>query len=745
MIAFFVGIAVLIICAVVTSDRKRLIPPKDKTPIDDKKIIKSAEPKEVPTAAEPTTAEFKNSGGLNILLYVGCFLVIAALMGYVSTVDKDLIPPIVLTVTSIALVASILIFKFVKFLKPSSYAFNLTALIMFLCWIPSLEALGLSWGYSCLASFLFLTGAGIISASIFKDKALWYVPASSLIGLLISTFAVIDDEIAAEYRLFIYGSVVAFMLLGIALRYFWKAKVTWLPIQTRHVTRSFSFVYPILGGFFALFACDDLGRFPFILTIFALLLSIYLVLDQIIVKKKSLINMLRICLEFVCIALAIDLSFMPAFANDTDLQRNIILFTILISSIVQGIISILLFATKHDEESHSRERWVFAISLIGLAICSTIATAEKGYSSITSSDFMITFIALSAQFATIIFSLLALFFDRNPLMLIITSLSLCEITLSNLNNSSVAACIILSVGAVIFSASYSALRKMDKKYALIASILPATFCTLLGLSIGEQESIAYIPVLGIGISMAVQGFILKNAGLRIAGVYVTALGIINAWSSMRTGFTIIESSPCRNIYRNRYDIMPCHNSTIDYPIWVYVIDSIICLVPPAAAFFLSIFDKKKPKTLQDGTVTTSITPNFMIGGILAIINAVFIIPFLYADLDFLNFTLALAMLIGLLIWSAAKKWMSFEVTSLVAILFLVLEKVGENIWITLIIAGMGIIGIVIFISYKNYKKFNNNQTAAPASASAPKVQEKTEPNTVEQPAKEEPKVEEKKD
>ena len=41
MIAFFVGIAVLIICAVITSDRKRLIPPKDKAPIEDKKIIKS--------------------------------------------------------------------------------------------------------------------------------------------------------------------------------------------------------------------------------------------------------------------------------------------------------------------------------------------------------------------------------------------------------------------------------------------------------------------------------------------------------------------------------------------------------------------------------------------------------------------------------------------------------------------------------------------------------------------------------
>ena len=116
MIAFFVGIAVLIICAVVTSDRKCLIPPKDKAPIEDKKNIKPAGPKEVPAAAEPTTAEFENSGGLNILLYVGCFLVIAALMGYVSTVDKDLIPPIVLTVTSIALVASILIFKFVKYI-----------------------------------------------------------------------------------------------------------------------------------------------------------------------------------------------------------------------------------------------------------------------------------------------------------------------------------------------------------------------------------------------------------------------------------------------------------------------------------------------------------------------------------------------------------------------------------------------------------------------------------------------------
>ena len=740
MLAFFVGVAVLIICAVITSERKYLIPPKEKTSVEDKKQTKQAEAKEVAATTEPEKKEFKNSDGLNILLYVGCFLVIAALMGYVSTVDEALIPPIVITVTCLALMASILIFKFVKFLKPSSYAFNVSSLIMFLFWIPSLEAIGLSWGYAFLASFLFLTGAGVISASIFKHKALWYVPAFSLIGLLTSALSIIDTEVGLNDKLMAYGCVVGFMWLGIFLRYCWKAKVTWLPIQTRHVTRTFSFVYPIISGFFTLIACESLDDYPFILTIFTVLLSFYLVLEHIIIKNKAITNILRVCLEGVCIALAIDISYGVVTMEGEAFQQNVILLTILISSFIQGLISIIMFATKHDEESHSRERWVFAASIVGLAICAMFGAATMTSSSLAiKGDMMNTVITLSAQLLTILFAAIALFLDRNPLMLIVAAIGLCDITMTNLEDSPVIACIILSVGAIIFSVSYSALRKIDEKTALPASLISAGICTLFGLGIGAEEAISYIPILGIGLSMATQGFILKNKGLRISGVYITAVGLISAWASIRTDYKIVTPSTSR--YR--------FASTVSYPDWVYVFDAITCLIPPAAAFLLSLFDNKKTKTLKDGTETTRMTPNFIVGGVLAILNAVIVIPSLEGDLQFLFSTLSLAMLIGLLVWSAAKKWMGFEIASLIAILILVLENVGDNLWITLIIAGMGIIGIVVFISYKNYKKFNNDQATAPA----PKVEAKTEQPAVEAPkveAKteqptEEPKSEEKKD
>ena len=110
----------------------------------------------------------------------------------------------------------------------------------------------------------------------------------------------------------------------------------------------------------------------------------------------------------------------------------------------------------------------------------------------------------------------------------------------------------------------------------------------------------------------------------------------------------------------------------------------------------------------------------IVGAILTISNAVSILPSIGTGVEFLCFTIALAMLIGLLIWSAARKWLGFEIASLVAILVLVLRSVGDNIWLTLIIAGMCIIGIVIFISYKNYKKFNNSQP----TENAPKSEEK---------------------
>ena len=93
--AFLLGIIVLIVCAIITTERKNLIPDEDKVsakaiPEKTKKLSTKAQA----TAETTKSAEFKNSVGLNILLYVGCFLIIAAIMGYVSTVEKELIPPI---------------------------------------------------------------------------------------------------------------------------------------------------------------------------------------------------------------------------------------------------------------------------------------------------------------------------------------------------------------------------------------------------------------------------------------------------------------------------------------------------------------------------------------------------------------------------------------------------------------------------------------------------------------------------
>jgi hypothetical protein len=211
---------------------------------------------------------------------------------------------------------------------------------------------------------------------------------------------------------------------------------------------------------------------------------------------------------------------------------------------------------------------------------------------------------------------------------------------------------------------------------------------------------------------------LKKSGLRIAGVYLATLGIIIAWASAREGFSIATKSRYFHSY--------------SYPVGVYITDILVSLVPPAAAFLLSLFDKVKPKTLKDGTVTTSFSPNFIIGFILAVFNTLVVIPSVArSDASFLGFTIALIVLIGLLIWSVAKKWIGFEITALCAILILVFENVGDNIWITMSLAGIIIIGVVVFISYKNYKKLGNNQPAvAPTASPEPKAEEQkanTEP------------------
>ena len=718
MIAFFVGIVVFIICATITSERKSLIPEKVKTIVKNvSKKSKDVATKESATSvkAEP---EFKNSTGLNILLYVGCFLIVAALMSYVSTVNEELIPPIVLTVTAITLIASILFFKFVKFLKPSSYAFNVSALVMFLSWIPLLEALGLDNNYAALASFFFLTGASVISAAIFKHKALWYVPAFSAIGLIICTLSVIDMEIDLNDALLVYGAILAFMALAIAFRFFWKAKVTWLPVQTRHATRSFSFIYPVIASFFALAGVDRIDEYPFALTLFAILLSFYLALDSILLKKKKLISIVRVCLEAVCITTAIDICFgLIPDASDA-MHRNVVLATILASSFVQAFISVIFFAIKHDEESHAHERFVFAAAITGFAIVSMVSNLNSSYASyVPNSDIFGGPIMIGAQLSIIVFALITMLLDKNPLMLIVVALGICDAALTSLDSSPVVACAILSACAVIFSISYLPLRKLYEKHSLAASIASGSIAAVIALYLGGPESVSYIPLLAIGLSLAIQGFLLNKAGLRIAGVYLTAFGIIAAWSSVRDGFMITSTI---NIRYPRY----AHS----YPVGIHIADTLLCLVPAGAAFLLSLFDKAKAKTLKDGTITKNFTVNYVIGFVLAVFASIILIPDASYDVEFFGFTISLIVLIALLIWSAARKWFGFEIAALCAILILVREDIGDNIWITMSLAGVGIIGIVIFISYKNYKKLNSGQPGvAPTTTPEPKaVESKTD-------------------
>lgn len=702
MIAFFVGVVALIICAVVTSERKNLIPPKNEAVSDSntKKPKKTETSITKQASAVESQQEFKNPTGLNILLYVGCFLIIASLTSYVSSVDEALVPPIVLSITLLALIASILIFKFVKFLKPSSYAFNISALVMFLFWIPSLEALGLEYDSAALASFFFSTVAGIISAAIFKHRALWYAPAISIIGLIITALNTLSIEFGLDSILALYGTVVVFMALGISLRYLWKSKASWLPVQIRHAVRTFSFVYPALAFFFTLVALDDIEKYPFVLTIFTALLSFYILLDSILFKKKSFMSILRICLSAVCITLAIDACFGLAHEESSLFHKNIILSVILANSIVQGLISCLFFAIKHDEKSHAHERPVFAASLVGFGLCSMISSIDYSFSSYVSHDLFSDIITITSELAIVIYSLFALILDRNPLMLIITAMGICDFAVVNFDTSSPIACIILSVGAVIFSISYSALRKLFEKHSLEASIISAIICALAALFLGSENHITYIPILAIGLSLAIQGFLLDKSALRIAGIYIAALGIVTAWGSVRSEFLVTTPG--------------FFHVEHSYPSFVYIMDILMCLVPPAAAFLLSLFDKAQFKTLKDGTTIKNFTPNFVIGFVIAVFNTIFIISN-FNNVSFFAFTISLFVLLALLIWSLVRKWTGFEIAALCAVLLLVFEFAGDNIWLASIIAGTILIGIVVYVSYKNFKKQNAKPVDAPAN------------------------------
>lgn len=310
--------------------------------------------------------ERSNSTAMNILLYIGSFLIVGSMMLFIQ--DTPEVMPVVLIIATILIYsAGLLIYRFVDYLTPVSIAFTYSAMILFPLWyyaftecnIPSNVALFVS----TLISFCAYVGATFVVESRIAGwlSYIWLI----LVGW---TGANLIGEQALTYSFFIWPSLVAFLP-----NLCWSLRVKWLPVPFRKATRVLA---DLLTPVFAVFAIlclsvENIGQdYPALRTIVAALAVGNGLISWITSKKRIYLLALRFYIQAFIILLVADIlnySFIKEamFTGGVNIGTELTMAIVwLVSFLGQTICS--LFIPQRNEDDKRLEHGVLIASLVGV-------------------------------------------------------------------------------------------------------------------------------------------------------------------------------------------------------------------------------------------------------------------------------------------------------------------------------------------------------------------------------------------
>jgi len=737
MFLAIVAAAIAVVLSLIVSSNRKTMIENDNDRKTEPKQIASA-PK-APVAAAKEVAP-KNIATLNHILDLGCFFFVAALFSFYFFTDSELFPVISIICTLTILFASWLVRAFVPFLRNSAIYFNVTALVTFVFWPSSISELSgnaIDGNTAWIISSSIVLITSIISAVVFKNRALWHFCSIMLTILLASiAFCVGKDYIPSAHELdknttaYQSGIGIAYyivpifsMIFAIACYYIWKSKSN-IPVPMRAAVR-FSVYFHIATTILATISAreDMLSGLtcPFLPSIVILLILLMFTIG-LVLQKKGKRNFLafRLILQALIIAITMDIDYSFNQFNE-EIFSTVIAFAFLISGIIQAVISCVLMAKHPNEKCHSRERFVLAAAIASIAaaqalFCSISDTgiwASKDslyYSPNDSSQEGLCQIAhlfgyISPIISTL-FCIYAIFSDRNARMLVPAALLLSSIIIQAAHYypagdityipTAAAAFIfgILSVGACF---SYYAIKGADKETSVFGSTIACSaIFTLFSYAYCFDGDYGWLPILLLGINFAFFGSIKRKKKLVSASFYTTAFGISLMLTSLGSHFT---------------DFSPDTNSA----------EALINLISSAifaGSFILRDYtlERFRPYSKPENRHI-----RFIIGALLfwllSDINCIdggFYLPETGAEIAGTIMTIIFR--VAIFIYAMRVKPPVITTLSVLAIIATVINSLSSNIWIWLLLISIAVIGFAVFGIYRAYKKTALDPQGNPAPA-----------------------------
>ena len=317
---------------------------------------------------------------LNILLYIGSFLIITAVMAFIANADQNLIAPTVIAITLIAYITGVILYKTVNYLRPVAKSFILTALVIFPLWVFAFEAMKIGWHPSFILSSLFTLIALGVTTFVLESQILAFFFYT---WFIIFGWSLIPEDIGkdATYWYYLIPAILSFIP---QLMYLMRVK--WLPVPLRKATKSFGIGLMPLVTIFALplFLVMGIGKeLPMLRLMIFGMFAIYFFLQWFHERKESSIIGMRVAGQLLVFALLSDIlnySLLDSFSSNADFAVCVTMAIIwAVSFLIQNILS--LFARHDDSNLISIEHLIEVGSIIAIiltpALCNNLdATAQ---------------------------------------------------------------------------------------------------------------------------------------------------------------------------------------------------------------------------------------------------------------------------------------------------------------------------------------------------------------------------------
>jgi len=309
----------------------------------------------------------------NILLYLGSFLLVMAMILFISNENDSLVAPTAIILTLLFYLGGIALFKTVPYLKSVGKSFAYTASAVFPFWVISFTTFGLTEQVAWIVASIISLSVFIIDSLIFKSKV---TAAFAYIWLFVLTWSCTPSGNAVFAT---YWAILAPMVLSLVPTLLWLGKPGWLPVSFRKATQIFGMVLtPLFSAVlsFTFFISDFPESHPFLRSLIVAILLVYALLHWLKGHKYGFFVFARLVAQLLIFTVVADIlqytffdyspyySYYATGVNETTSIMVAIVW--LTGCLAQSLIA--LFIPKKNDTAIRAEHAMEVISLAGILV-----------------------------------------------------------------------------------------------------------------------------------------------------------------------------------------------------------------------------------------------------------------------------------------------------------------------------------------------------------------------------------------